>query len=317
MNGAARTPRDSTPSEAGSCPFRHVLIVTNPISGRGRGVKAVEELAVGFSRVGAKAEVYRTTARGDAFTKLRTLDASGPASPAGRVDLVVSVGGDGTLREVLDGLVDPMVPVGLLPLGTANVLAKELGLPRDVHHALDILTRGNVREVDVAQVGGQLSVLMTGIGIDARAVAEVERVRRGPITKAHYVTAVLRALRGYTPPELRVTLDGEELDEPCGFVIVGNARHYAGFLRLDADASMSDGLFEVYLFPTGKFFELTRAFFRGVFKHLPGGGVTVRRAKEILVRANEPTPYQVDGDLGGDTPIEIRVAPNQYRLVVP
>jgi YegS/Rv2252/BmrU family lipid kinase len=306
---AAQRPGSTATRDMTELPYRRALVVANPISGRGQGTRAAEELAAGLRRWGTPTDVFFTGARGDAFTHLRTL-----AEP---VDLVVAVGGDGTVREVLDGLVDPATPVGVLPLGTANVLATELGLPRDVHHALEILERARPRPVDVATVNGRLSLLMTGVGIDALAVREVERRRHGPITKLTYVGAVLRALRGYRAPRLTVSLDDEGEPHRAGFVIVANTVNYGGTIRLASDARMDDGLLEVYLFPTGRVLQLAAAFVRGLLGHLPGGAVQVRRARSVRISSEEPVPYQVDGDLGGETPVEIDVAPNRYHLVAP
>jgi len=295
--------------DAGLFPLRYrtAIVVANPVSGRGRGRDAAEELAAGLRKRGVACELLLTDRRGEAFDHLRTL-----TQP---VDLVVAVGGDGTVREILDGLVDPAVPVGVLPYGTANVLAHELDLPRDVHHALDILARDKPREIDVLSVNGRLATFVVGTGIDALAVAEVERRRTGPITKLAYASAVLRALRHYRPPELRVELDGTELPDPFGFVLVSNTRGYGSILHLAPDARMDDGLLEAYLFPTGSLFELARAFLRGLVAHLPGGAVTMRRARSIRIRSETPVPFQVDGDSGGHTPVEIAVARNRYRLL--
>ncbi len=298
------------PNEPADAPrFRRALIVANPIAGRGQGRKAAHELERGLRERGISAELYFTEKAGDAFSHLRSLDQG--------VELVVSVGGDGTLREVLDGLVDPTTPVGVLPFGTANVLSKELGLPRDVHHCIEILARGRVVPVDVANVNGRLSLLMTGVGIDAMVVREVERRRKGPITKWSYVTGALHALSRYAAPTLRVTLDGEALKKPAGFVLISNTINYGGVLSLAPDARMNDRQFEVYLFPTGSLPELAVAFARGALRNLPGGRVELRRAREIRVESETPVPFQVDGDLGGETPVDVRLAPNQYHLVVP
>ena len=290
-------------------PYRNALVIANPISGRGQASKAARELRDGLRSRGVAAELYLTQGRGDAFTHLRTLEQP--------VDLVVSVGGDGSLREVLGGLVDPATPVSMLPFGTANVLAKELGLPRDVHHHLEILMAHRVVNVDVANVNGKLSLLMTGVGFDAEVVREVERVRKGPITKFAYLTASLRALRRYQPPRLRVTLDDEALPEEQGFVLISNTMNYGAVMNLAQDTRMDDGELEVYLFPTGSLLELGQAFLRGVVSHLPGGKVRMQRAKSIRVHSEAPVPVQVDGDPAGDTPVEIHIAPNRYRLVVP
>jgi diacylglycerol kinase (ATP) len=290
-------------------PYRNALVIANPISGRGQAAKAATELRDGLRSLGVAAELYLTSGRGDAFSHLRTLGNS--------LDLVVSVGGDGTLREVLEGLVEPQTPVSMLPFGTANVLAKELSLPRDVSHHLEILMRHRVVNVDVANVNGKLSLLMTGVGFDAHVVREVESRRQGSITKWAYVSASLRALRSYKAPSLQVTLDGVPLKSKVGFVLISNTMNYGGVMQLAQDTRMDDGEFEVYLFPTGGLFEIARAFVRGVVSHLPGGPVSMQRAKEIIVTSDSPVPVQIDGDLGGETPVEIRIAPNRYRLVVP
>ncbi|MCZ6598180.1 MAG: diacylglycerol kinase family lipid kinase [Planctomycetota bacterium] len=290
-------------------PYRRALVIANPISGRGQGAKAAQELEEGLNRLGVPTELFRTGKRGDAFTRLRTMEPG--------IDLVVAAGGDGTVREVFEGLVDPEVPVGILPFGTANVLATELGLPRDVHHALEIIAAHRVSPIDVATVNGRMSFLVTGIGIDGMAVRQVEEKRTGPITKWSYVEAVLRTLRGYEPPRITVELDSERLEGEYGLVLVSNTIGYGGLLNLSEDTRRDDGLFEVYLFPTGRIGELLGAFVRGLVSSLPGGAVEMRRARTVRIDSEKPVPYQVDGDFGGETPVEIEVGRTQYRILVP
>lgn len=299
-------PMDSPPE---LIPPRRALIVCNPVSGRGQGARAAQEVVAGLQQRGVAAELFETAARGDAFTRLRSLEEG--------IDLIVSVGGDGTLREVLEGLVDTEIPVGILPFGTANVVAAQLGLPRDVHHHVEILLRKRTTRIDAARVNGHLSVLVTGVGFDGLAVKDVEEHRRGPITKLSYVSAVLRTLGAYRPPRLRVELDDRRLPGEYGLVMIGNTQHYGGILHLAEETRIDDGRFEVYLFPEGTRLELFRALVRGVFRRLPGGAVTMHQARRVRVESDEPVPYQVDGDLGGTTPVELEVAPNQYRLVIP
>lgn len=289
-------------------PPRRVLVVANPISGRGRGLVAAEELARGFAHHGATAEILRTSARGDAP---RLLAAAGPA------DLVVAIGGDGTLSEVLAGLPDPRTPVGLLPMGTANVLAHALGLPADPERALAVFLAGRLQELDVARVGERLAHLVVGVGFDARVVREVEARRTGPITKFTYVGAVLRALRNYRPVPLRVWLDGVELHERPGLVWIANTPKYADLLRFAPGTRLDDGHWEVYLFARGTLGEILAAGVRGLVSRLPGGPVSMRPARSVRIEAEEPVPCQVDGDDGGTTPLAFELLPARFRLVVP
>ena len=301
-------PPSAAPRVRGA-PYRRALVIANPVSGRGQGAKAAREIEAGLNRLGVPTELFLTAAKGDAFTRLRSLGDG--------TDLVCAVGGDGTVSEVFEGLVDPEIPVAILPFGTANVLATELGLPRDVHHALEIFSKRKESPIDVATVNGHMSFLVTSVGIDAMTVKEVEEHRKGPLTKWSYVEAIVRTLKHYQPPRLSVELDDEPLDGEYGLVLVSNTINYGGLLHLAEDTRIDDGLFEVYLFPTGRLPELVGAFVRGFVRRLPGGAVEMRRARRIRVDSKEPVPYQVDGDLGGETPVEIRVSPTQYRILVP
>ena len=169
----------------------------------------------------------------------------------------------------------------------------------------------------MAHVNGNLAFMVTGVGIDAMAVREVERRRTGPITKWSYVRAVLRVLRKYRPPRLGVEVDGERLPGEYGFVLVSNTINYGGLLNLDADTRLDDGLFEVYLFSARSRWELATYALRGFLGRLPGGLGVMKRARQVRVTSDEPVPYQVDGDYRGETPVDIQVADLQYRLLVP
>ena len=144
-------------------------------------------VADGLERRGLPAALHLSTARGDAVARAQSLPSD--------VDLVVAVGGDGTLREILEGLPHPDLPVGLVPVGTGNVMSKELGLPHQVEPALDVLLAGKVAPLAVRRVNGRLCCFVTGVGLDAMTVREVERRRGGPITRWSYVAALLRVSR--------------------------------------------------------------------------------------------------------------------------
>ena len=283
-------------------------MIANPIAGRGGAGGRARELAHGMRALGIETELFFTSARGDAPRRLAELDAE--------VDLVVAAGGDGTLREVLSALPE-RVTVGLLPTGTANVLAVELGIPRGVRGALRAIAGGTTQGLDVADVNGRTCFLVTGIGIDGWVVRDVERGRRGPITKLTYARALLRTLRRYQPPRLSVEVDGEAVAGEYAWVLVSNALGYGGVLRLSRRRVLDDGLFEVFLFPEGSTRALIRYGLRGVLRHLPGGGCRMIQARRVRVTSADPVPYEVDGDYGGETPVVLEVTGARYRIVVP
>ncbi len=290
-------------------PFQNAIIIANPIAGNGQGESAALELAAGLRSMGASTRVHLTKSRGDAFQWLR--------ASQHECDLVVSIGGDGTLREVLAGLVDTETPVGILPLGTANALAAELDLPRDVHRALEIFARRRVARIDAATVNGALSILVTGIGFDGIAVRELEAHRTGSIRKLSYLPAILRALRHYRSPELQVELDGKRLKESYGMVFASNVNHYGGFMRLDSSGQLDDGQFEVYLFRKTSPLGLLAHVARGLLGKIVGGACEMKRAKKLRVTSENPVPYQVDGDYVGETPVDLALTGLQFRILVP
>ncbi len=290
--------------------FRHAVVIANPIAGRGRGERLAREAGDMLRRVGLVCDVLTTTKRGDAVHFA--------AAIAADVDLVISIGGDGTLSEVLSGLRRHDVTIGLLPLGTANVLSLDLGLPRDVAGFERMLLAGNMQSVDTAVVNGSmLSFLVCGIGFDASVVRALEARRRGPITRVDWARAAFTALGSWDAPHLSVEVDGVAIDGEFGQVLVSNIVHYAGFDVLSPDRRLDDGLFEVYAFPGTSRARLLRHAVRATFGRFPNGNVRVHRARSVTVRSDRPAPVQIDGDFRGETPFELVVGSQPFRILVP
>lgn len=310
MRSAQPVPaRPSTPALHAPAPFRRALIVANPAAGCGRAAKAARELERGLDALGVSAEVHLTRGRGDGRERVSAM--------APDTDLVIAVGGDGTLREVFDGLADPATPVALLPMGTANVLSIQLKLPRDVDGLLEVVRGRRLQTIDVAQVEGGLSFLVTGVGFDGRVVRELEARRNGSISKLSYLPAVLRALRGYRAPELSVEVDGERLPGTYGLVLVSNIIHYGGLLKL-RNAALDDGHFEVFLFRKASLPALALIALRGIVSSIQDGrGCRVLPARHVRIASPEPVPFQVDGDYRGTTPIEVQLTGRRHVLLVP
>lgn len=285
-----------------------VLLIANPIAGRGRGERMARALDQHLRAAQCEVDLRLTRARGDA--ELWTREAGRSAR------FIVSVGGDGTLREVFAGLDDASTPVVTAPLGTANVLSIDLGLPREPAAIAAMALRGRTQVLDVARVNGVLSFLVTGVGLDAAIVHEVERSRRGPITKFAYVAAAVRALRSYRAPQLEVELDGVRVEGPVSLLLASNVIHYGGSFRLSPARQLDDGAFEIYLFRDARPFALGLLAARAFLASLPGGSCELRRARRVRVRCDTPAPYHVDGDRGGHTPLELEVC-GQRRLIVP
>lgn len=291
-----------------------MLVIANPVAGRGRGARALERLVAGLRAEGVEAEPFATSKRGDARARA--------AAIARDVDAVAVVGGDGTLSEVLSGLPRRDVAVAPLPMGTANVLGLDLGLRRDPAGCVRTILSGRMQALDIARVeavGGarRLCFLGASAGYDASVVHELERLRRGPITRFTWVRAALTAFRAYEAPRLEVEVDGQRVPGVHGMVLLANVVNYAGWPSLAGDRRLDDGLFEAYLFPARSRLELLRHGARGLLARFPGGGVVRVTGRHFRVASEKPVPMQVDGDAAGTAPFELTVEPERFRILVP
>jgi diacylglycerol kinase (ATP) len=239
-----------------------------------------------------------------------------------RVPLVVAVGGDGTLNEVVNGLAplraEYPVTVGALMTGRGRDACRNLGLARDPRRAARRLVEGRVVALDVglARWPGGLRYFLAcvGAGFDA-VVAERAGGRGGRLV---YLRAVLTSLRDYRTAEMTVRLDGTDAwSGPAASVVVCNGASFGGGMRIAPGARPDDGLLDVvHLGALGRA-ELARwlptVYWGG---HLANPRIRLRRAARVRVDATVPLPVQLDGELGAHTPLDIEIHPGALRLLV-
>ncbi len=289
-------------------PARRLMIIFNPTSGwrRRRRFEAVLDK---LRAHGCQLSVHVTRAPGDA----ERLAAS--ADPA-RYDLLVIAGGDGTVNEAVNGLGDRRLPVALLPLGTANVLAAELGLEVDPEAVARTIALGGARPVTVGLANGRRFLLMAGAGFDARVVASVNlRVKRR-LGKAAYGLAILRQLLVDAFPTYRVILDGHP--RPAVSVLVANAHFYGGRFVAAPAAGLQTPTFEVGLFErAGRTAAIgyALALFLGFLPRLRSYRILAARRVEIEGPPGEPV--QADGDVIARLPVRIELLPAALELIFP
>jgi len=296
-------------------PWKSALILANPIAGRGRGESTAREIAERLEAAGLEAEVQLSAGPGD-ITRLSR-------ERSHQHDCCVSIGGDGTLAEALDGLREtPELAVAPFPTGTANVLSKDLGLARTPAELTAAILAGHTVDLDVARVKGsdgveRTSFLVVGVGLDGMVIHDLDDRRTGPITKLSYLPPVARALLRYKRPRLTVSIDGEEVPGEYGFVLVSNCIHYGGVFTLDPARDAGDGLWEVVLLKRGDFSSILAVAARGLFGGVEGGACTIRRGREVKISSPEPVPFQLDGGRGAHTPVSLQVSSRPHRIVTP
>ena len=283
--------------------------IVNPASGRGRVAGALTEALERLSAAGHRGCIHTTAGAGDATAIARGL----PAAAAG-----VAVGGDGTVREVAEGLLGRAIPLAILPAGTENLVAKQLQIDASPVRLVDTLLNSDIREIDVGLVGQRVFLVVVGIGFDAEVVRRLSQRRQGHITHLDYFLPVWRSFWSHRFPRLRVLADGETVFDEQGLVFVGNMPRYGLGLRILKDAVLDDGLLDICLFRCRSRSKLlSHAFRTGCGRHLTSRDVLYLRAREIRVSSTVSVPFQVDGDDGGDLPAEIRLSSQKLHILVP
>ena len=296
-----------------------VLIFANPIAGRGKGKAVAQALRRGLEQMGFAVELF--TKRAD----------SAAWDPQGkRILAAVVIGGDGTLRGVAQLAIDhgqragaELYPLLIVPMGTANLMGKHLGLSWDHEHLAEqvgrTLREHRVVELDVASTEGGIFLLMAGIGFDAWVVHELDRVRAGPIDYTKYVLPAIRAVQQYKFPSIRVTVDGKRIfSEAPGLALVGNVKEYGTGFPLLPLARPDDGLLDVCVMPCASRRDLASLILAAAGgEHLKHEGVVYVKGKNVLIESAEPVPVQVDGEPAGRTPLEIGLLPRRIPFMVP
>ena len=227
---------------------------------------------------------------------------------------------DGTLNEIANGMRDSAAILAILPMGTANVVARELGIPRDPRAVAEMIVEHHVREMDVGITKGRRFLLGAGAGIDA-AVAQVVSERRGRSSSyLKWVGPILSTAFTYSYPEIRVVVDGKEVSGTAQYAIVGNCRYSAGVFVATPKAKIDDGLLDVCLMHNLNPLRLARLALQ--LRHarfLERDDVVYVQGKHVELRpaSHEPVPLQIDGDPAGRLPAEFTVDPAALKVVVP
>lgn len=232
---------------------------------------------------------------------------------------VVAAGGDGTINEVVNGLAGSDVTLGLLPLGTMNIFAAELGVPSNqLRRGWQVIEAGYTRKVDVAQANKHAFIQLAGVGFDAQAVAGVDwqfKKNFGPLS--YLISAARVAAR--KPPALLVDTDDGQTREGS-FVLVGNGRYYAAPVAVFKQAVIDDGLLDVLVFKNLGYLDIIRYVQNAIFgTHLGLSDVDYFQTTRLTVRPppDQDVPFEADGELMGFAPVTFRIVPPQLRVLVP
>lgn len=293
-------------------PVRAMLIV-NPQAGLGLWPGA-QPAAERLMAAGWMVDICRTEYAGHAVELARQSVEQG-------YDVAIGCGGDGTLNELVQALVGSQTALGIIPLGTANVLAREMGVPLDPIGAAEALVGGRVHVVDVGRADQRAFLMMAGIGLDADVVREVQHAEPRPprwLKAPLLLVGTVRRFFTYPGMPMRLTIDGQSERGRVIMVVVGNSRSYAGVFQITHEADWRDGVLDIVVFHqaslTGKIGNFVSMLFR---RHKERRGVSYQRGRRVHIWTAQPLPVQADGDIVGETPMTFTIEPQALRIVLP
>ena len=296
------------------------LLIHNPAAGPWDVRRALKRIRSQLGRRGWSVDFKQTMGSGDAKTMAQS------AAQAGYGTVIVA-GGDGTVNEVVNGLVGTQTAMGVLPVGTGNLWAKQLRIaintvtnPLRHHEAVDNLTKATVRSIDVGQINDQYFLCWAGIGLDAKVTTEMEpRPRHAKHLGAlSYIVAALMIARDFKGVRSRVYLDGHVVRGRTILILVSNIQQYGGLLHVSQQARIDDGLLDVFVFKgLGFSYALRHTMTMLSRRCLQDPKIVHRQARHIQVLTQWAIPAQVDGDSIGTTPVTLNVVPQALRVLVP
>ena len=304
-------------TRSGTGASARIAVIINPISGGGGRIELAraraEQAVAAVTKQGAKAEVSLTERPGHAPELASAAQARGAT-------VVIAWGGDGTVNEVGSVLVDSRVALGIVPAGSGNGLARELGIPRDPERALAIALGRGERRIDVGELDGRVFFNVAGVGFDARVArrfAARSRARRG---LSRYVVDALREFNASEPEEYDLSLNGGRAERVRVLLVaIANTRQYGSGALIAPQALPDDGRLDVVTIGDRSMMQalvqLPRLFTGSITK---ARGVTCHRASRLTVSAEGPLACHVDGEpFTGGTSVAAKLQAAALRVRVP
>ena len=294
---------------------RKAILISNPKTGRYVSKrKSVQELVSDLNSRGVAVELKLTAGPGDAA------ELAAQAARNGTTDVIVA-GGDGTINEAIQGMVGTKARLGILPRGTANVLARELGLPMNAEEAIEIAAQGKTRRIHFGVAIDETTntrrhfVLMAGIGLDASVVTRVQPSLKKRIGKGAFWVSGLSHLATWNPRPFTLEIEGTSYS--ATFAAIGNAARYGGDLMITPRARLDEPLFEICIIDTFSRFRYLHLLSYAMREGMPHDKKGVRFMKSAVVRALGNAPVQVDGEVIGHLPMRFEISPHSLEVIVP
>ncbi len=291
----------------------YITYIINPKSGRSNSTLVGRKFQQYLCDKGFEVRVHLTRCLKDAC------DFAADAAVDFDCGMVVVVGGDGTVRETAHGLEGSDKPLLIIPGGTENLLANELGFDRTLNTVIKTFEAGCIKSFDLGMINDKCFTSVVGFGFDGKVVKLVNQRRDGHIDHLDYFGPIWRTFWSYRFEPMKVKVDGEEIFDGQGLVFIGNISTYAIGLHILRQAEYDDGLLDVCVYKCkSKIHLLKHAFTTLLKKHEYGTDVIYKKGREISVTSEKPDiATEIDGDPGPGLPAKIKILPSAVKVIVP
>lgn len=291
------------------------LLIINPSAGGGKARKSIVKIKEFFKKNNANL-VVRQTSEAKEATKIARRSRR-------KYDIIIAGGGDGTVNEVINGIVRHRIPLkkyrvmmGIIPFGTENVLAREFSIPSDPIEACKVILKGKSQLIDLGKAKRRYFVLMCGIGFDAQVASKVGGWLKKILGTHAFTLTVAKELLLYNPSELTIRIKDKKIKGY--YAVVSNAKYYGGGLRLSSSyTNIKDGLLDVCVLKNKDLLSMLRYIFSAYKTKLhKEPDVKYYKAKRVRIKSKEPMLVHVDAEVVGKTPVTVKIVPKVLDLIV-
>jgi YegS/Rv2252/BmrU family lipid kinase len=235
-----------------------------------------------------------------------------------QVDMVIVGGGDGSVNASVEGLLDTDLPLGILPLGTANNLARTLGIPQSLPEACKIIASGQVHQIDLGWVNGQYFFNIASLGLSAEVNRRVSKKLKRHWGVLAYIVTALQVIWTVRPFWVDVLSDGQSIEFKTLQITVANGRYYGSGLVIADDATIDDQRLDLHSLEIQHWWEMLPLIPPALLgKSVKGKGVRTISGKDIELHTRKPYPINTDGERTTETPARFRVIPKALSVIVP
>ncbi|MBN2899616.1 MAG: diacylglycerol kinase family lipid kinase [Clostridia bacterium] len=288
--------------------MRKILFIINPVAGKGITKEMIPEIKRNFKDDVVDIKITKNV--GDATQIAKTYSES--------YSDIISVGGDGTLTEIVDGLKDYKGKLGIIPAGTGNDFARSLNIEHSLFTCLEIIKNGKTKKCDILKVNDHRFINVASFGIDGQVIIETDKIKHKIKGTTAYVISSLKAIRKFEPYKVKLSIDGKTLEREIVLVAVGNGQYFGGGMQVTPRAKIDDGQLDVVLANKTSKINLIKLFLK-LFKgeHIGDALVEHYKCLEFKIESHEDLYINADGNLIGKVPASISVENEKIQVIIP